>query len=597
MSNLTVKIIPEGSSNSINFSKNYRIFTLEDPIEDVTSIYEILEDIDLGSAVESNLKRSMRYSKDKVNWSLWYDFDLVDVSPGDTGLSDIYDINFNKDNNLYLEFKYEYDDGTTASLSESITVNEIKIRVRVDVPSLSLSTLSPAVKCSNERCPLIVANRDASFNPYDVDPAVGMYKDLSFYVNQIYGHQVVYFKAEPDQESGDYVFKEWVLYNVEDIKCIKVLVENNEFPDNQPLFTEEGLDYEEPFEIHIDKLYFESIFGTTTEPRKKDFMYFPLLNRMFEIKGSYVYRGVMMEPVYHKIQLMKFRPNINYNISEETQEKLNDILLDSEELFEEEVQDDIKDAVMPQQHKSITEYSDEVRAGINSNLGIRPLDFYFNYASLIENYYDLTTVVEGEFAVDYNDKPILDDDNANMTFSTLFNIRSENDSLMFINGKDDQVSPVTDDGLKITGRYVSSTNKLSVMVDINGTVKMVNVSDIDLSNWYALVVTISKEFGQLGVFVYDIKEDTMDTQNHNDFIPKISKIMAIDDTLEFDVDDSYKLYGTDLYMANIRLFKRVLKQEDHMFILSQLFIKDESMLYFIDNNRPKLDVPYLSRNR
>ena len=41
----------------------------------------------------------------------------------------------------------------------------------------------------------------------------------------------------------------------------------------------------------------------------------------------------------------------------------------------------------------------------------------------------------------------------------------------------------------------------------------------------------------------------------------------------------------------------MLKEEDHDFILSQQFIKDESMLLIIDNCRPQLNIPYISKNR
>ena len=79
MSNLTVKIIPS-DGNRLSFSGNYRIFTMDEPVENPVNIYEVLEDVALGSAEESYVGRYVRYSQDgKRNWSLWYAFDPEDA--------------------------------------------------------------------------------------------------------------------------------------------------------------------------------------------------------------------------------------------------------------------------------------------------------------------------------------------------------------------------------------------------------------------------------------------------------------------------------------------------------------------------------------
>lgn len=595
MSLATYKIIPEKDANTINYSRNFRIFTVDDAIEYVTQIVEVLETIGLGSAEDQYLMRSFRYSKDKKNWSLWYEF-----VPGEGGSPDvILDLSFDPSEKYYFQFKYEYDDNTMDMLAEPITINEIKIRLNTKFPKVPLSQLTPAVTCSDEKCPLIVVGRDHSFQPYEVGSAVGLNKDLSFFVNKIYGLDVVYFRTAPDLASGDYIFKEWVIYKVKDMKCIKVMVENNEFPDSKPHFMEEGLDYEPDFEIEIDKRYFESMFCPTAEPRKKDFLYFPLVNRMYEIQGSYAVRSIMMQPLYYKVKLVKFRRNINYLMEDEPRNFLDNILLDSEQLFEDQVQADIDESLMPEQFKTITEHADESRAALDEKLGIIPYNFYFNYASLIENYYNLSNVDPGASAVEYKQKPILDDDNLHMSYSTLFNIRGDDTALQFLYGGDGSSPNYSNpsNGIALTGSYSTSTKRLMLNFEINGELKSVRVNDIDANKWYGMFVSVTKEFGQIGFFIYEFVSDSGDPLNNTDINLKYEKALTLDTSTTFSIDDPYKLLGSNLNLANIRLFNRVLKQEDHMFIMSQLFIKDESMLYFIDNSRPRLGVPFLSRNR
>ena len=41
----------------------------------------------------------------------------------------------------------------------------------------------------------------------------------------------------------------------------------------------------------------------------------------------------------------------------------------------------------------------------------------------------------------------------------------------------------------------------------------------------------------------------------------------------------------------------MIKKEDHDFILSQQYIKDESKLLIIDNCKPQVNLPYIAKNR
>ncbi len=45
--NITIKIIPESGSNNLTFSKNFRIFSICEPIRGITGITDILEDLEI----------------------------------------------------------------------------------------------------------------------------------------------------------------------------------------------------------------------------------------------------------------------------------------------------------------------------------------------------------------------------------------------------------------------------------------------------------------------------------------------------------------------------------------------------------------------
>ena len=714
MTKTTVKILIDPQKNSLTFSQNFRIFSTLEPITGIIEFTDFVEDLILTSpaAIDlTNLKRYIRYSRNRLDWSLWYE-----VAPGNIG--DAGSMFLDKNDHFYFEVKYVYDDGTANELASPIQINEIKLRFAngVNLPT----TYAPSTACSDEKCNSIISNRDPSFRPYEVGSAVGMFQELSYYTNQLYGHQVVYFRTLPELDSADYVFKEWTLYKNVDRKCIKVLVPKNAFPSNAPKYTEFGMDFQLPFEIHLDHRYFQSIFGANSEPRKRDFLYFPLINRMFEIQGSYLHRGFMMSPTFWKIQLKKFNPNIDMLLKDETRHFLDNVITNAEQLFGDEVKKDIQDGTMPEQYKTISTTFDSSRRAIHPEVSIKPLKYTFNFASLIENYYDFTQIplsdlsyeltsthppvaesmnienlrsldplsaqlndvvlayqgsqlftawkngalltndknvkgtstlfcrvrgpfdtipnndgqsvsgryvrVEGYRNLSFKDqRDLLIDtigvnkyikfkvrqtgvvysaqpkfnktDSQNLSYTSLFNVPSTSDVVKFLDGFDND----TNTGVKIEGlftRYFAThpEGDLDLTVTINSQVKNYTIVNFKSDSWHAMVVSISNEFKQCGVYVYSIQEDPSDIINHNDFKTVFSSISSLVQT-EFNLESYYTLPVSNLLITNLRLFNTMIKEEQHDFILSQQFIKDESMLLLIDNCKPQLNLPYIAKNR
>ena len=710
----TVKLQIDPNSNSLTFSKNFRIFSTNDPVKGIVEFTEFIEDLIFGSpgAIDlTNLIRKIRYSRNKLDWSLWYE-----VEPGNIG--DAANMILDATDPFFFEVKYEYDDGTANEMPTVIQVNEIKLRFKA-APG-TVNVFAPGVKCSNETYNSIIANRDPSFRPYEVDSAINMFKDLSFFTNQIYGHQVVYFRTLPESDSGDYVFKEWTLYKNVDRKCVKVVVPENKFPENTPKYTEFGLDFQMPFEVHIDHRYFQSIFGACSEPRKRDFLYFPLVNRMYEIQGSYLSRGFMMEPIFWKVQLKKFSPNIDMLLTDASRSFLDNVIVNAEQLFGAEVEKDIKDSTMPEQYKKITTTFDSSRKAIHPDVIQRPLKYTFNFAPLIENYYDLGGVPATEIVAELlSESPVLsttqsietlpnldshtnppneviiayqdsqlyatwrnnglltNDKNVkassfrycrvrgpfdpienhqgtstegryirieayrdlsfkdqrdvltdtvagkttatfkvrepaivytatptfnnttdrNLTFTCLFNVPSSGGPINFIDGFDSE----SQSGIQITGsftRYVSTEPQgvLAISVKVNSQVKNYSIANFVSAQWHAMVISISNEFLQCGAYVYKIVEDPSDIINHNDFLPILQSTSSFTLT-EFDIDQNYILPNSNLWITNIRVFNTMLREEEHDFILSQQFLKDESLLTLIDNCRVQTNLPYIAKNR
>jgi hypothetical protein len=96
--------------------------------------------------------------------------------------------------------------------------------------------------------------------------------------------------------------------------------------------------------------------------------------------------------------------------------------------------------------------------------------------------------------------------------------------------------------------------------------------------------------------VYEILEDPSDLTNHNELLQVINYTSSLVPQI-FNLTTQYTLPSSNMYIANLRLFNTMIKQEQHSFILSQQFIKDESSLILIDNCRSQTNLPFIAKNR
>ena len=84
--------------------------------------------------------------------------------------------------------------------------------------------------------------------------------------------------------------------------------------------------------------------------------------------------------------------------------------------------------------------------------------------------------------------------------------------------------------------------------------------------------------------------------NHTDFVTVFENQSSFT-TAEFNLGGKYYIPSSNMWIGNIRMFNTMIKTEDHDFILSQQYVKDESKLIIIDNCKPQLDLPYIAKNR
>jgi hypothetical protein len=185
-------------------------------------------------------------------------------------------------------------------------------------------------------------------------------------------------------------------------------------------------------------------------------------------------------------------------------------------------------------------------------------------------------------------------DTPNMTFSALVNFNRGTQDVILFRGFDDYQQQ----GLIIAGHIqdVSGTPNLTIHITVNDQVYSFPVGSIEYATWYPIIIPISAQYGQLEVNLYSLIQDPANIKNFNKAVSIYSNYIKIGQ-FEFETTSSWCLPSANYSIANIRLFNTMVQDEDHEFIISQLFIRDESTLAIIDNARPRLNVPFVAINR
>jgi hypothetical protein len=368
-------------------------FTQQEPYHYVTKLLNWVEDL----AGLGTVKKEFRWGVTNLVRASWIDLTVENLSK----------IILNPENDLYLDFRYTLVGGGP------IIINDVYLEYdqSAEAADRFLGYRPPLLVSEKGNISNLTKIENFTFRPYEVNPAIVLYKELSYAINKLFGHDVQYARAVPMSIGRDFTLHEWTLYDVDDPCTVKVLVPENEFPDSKIEFNAMGLDFEMPFEVHIVKAYFEEVFGIGTAPQKRDILYFPLANRIYEVESSYLWKDIMQREVYWKVALKKYAPKSNRYEPQDLREQLDSISWDSEERFGEEVRNDELKITKPDQYdpKLGSRYYDPVRLEVNDSLVISE-DVFRNYnLSLSESQYDLRSIfatTNNPIAVKYRENAI-----------------------------------------------------------------------------------------------------------------------------------------------------------------------------------------------
>jgi hypothetical protein len=437
-------------------------------------------------------------------------------------------------------------------------------------------------------------DKNLLFRPYDVmAPGIQLYRDLSCAVSEMFGHCVRYFKTQAIIESADPILKEYSLFEVTDVKDIKIMVPDNAFPDNAMRFISFDMDFGDGLEVHIVKEHFERAFGQDDLPEQKDYLYFPLLDRMFEVHSAYLFRDFMMSESYYKVMLYKWQDKVNVMRPPEIDAYVDELTENFDEILQPEIDREFQEITKPLQYKTISIGGfDHVRSLINDKLIIETSDLT-NYFTVVGKYfYDMSKgMSHGDLAVKYKlavDRKIEE----NTAFSMWFKTKKVNfnpqvntvDNLLYgFNLSENK-------GYKINLRYspgVTANSAITSSLDLvvnSSTYTFNGIPQLQPEKWYGLVVNHMNEFSQAAIYIWEMKYNpNQPTQNKTTDLRLIyTQVQSIVPDAVNPTDTTFQLLAGTYASTNIRIWKESIEEEKQALLLNQFVVRDSDQTLLID---------------
>lgn len=256
-----------------------------------------------------------------------------------------------------------------------------------------LNEPSPLIDTEQKRIENTIGNTSGSlFNVDNLLSAAKTYFAINKTVNNMFGYSVKWFRAVPQQRSKDVIFQEYTLYNVEECPIdVKVVLPDGRIPDSKYTYDLMGLQYEIPLEIQIDKRYWEEKAGFGTAPQKKDIVYFPISNKLYQVESSYLSRGFMEQETTWVCNLIKYQPEAARKEGTNLQETIDIYTVSTEEIFGGAIDNEIKKLTDDKQMSQFNSTSQDKYKSIDASLSII-VNRITAYGTIIaESYYDLQT--------------------------------------------------------------------------------------------------------------------------------------------------------------------------------------------------------------
>jgi hypothetical protein len=520
---------------------------------------------------------------------------------------DLFALNFNSTLPLWLDVRATVDRMASSTVSLSI----LSVTYELETESGTIEACPQFCgECEDPwafvGCEGIIVECESNlFNPYELKRPINLYKQITDVSTSIWGHEVRYFRVEPDQRSRDVILMEYSLYNVVEEGIVKIMVPDNEFPSEEFNYDIFGMNFEN-FEIHITQTEFNKAFGQGPSPKSRDYLYLPFNNRMYEVLSvAYAdeFNGVM---TYWRVQLKKYEDRTSSIHTDTTVEQaVDDLVVGVEEVFGQEIQEEYEKVTKPQQYKTVFHVvQDGIRSAIHKKLKIADIDLRNRWTVISRNYYDLTTAGEkveqqdGSYAFEFDEAIIY---NLNSSLASDNNLSYVGWFKPVLNTMFATTHQTILDGLDGDKGIMIETSRTEFRVTLNDQVYTYDFGTIDDQNnpffeatdsmWFSMVINVNNQYNEMSVNIYRLNDDVneglpQNAPNRLDLV--FNEITTIPAGLSWETNKQYALRGGYMYMTNMRIFTKTIEAEQQVNVLQQYVVRDSHLNILTDNAIPSI---------
>lgn len=496
------------------------------------------------------------------------------------------------------------------------------------------------------------------YDPYAATKKIGeWYNYLANSIGKILGWTVDYHLTDPDGKGIDTYLHEYQLFNIIDVQKIKIIVPENNFPDNQVVINEFALDMLDTFQIIILKDEFHRAFGIEKRPAQKDIIFFCQANRFYRVRHAQIHRDIMYLGIYYNVVLEKYEALANErNLSDASKSIIEPLTKNNtiDALFGEEMRED-EEKIINKQFKPTTH--EVYRLELNPKVTVIKKEIYNSLkgTKIADSYYNFSSVTAKLSAVTYSFKDSSLNVSDNRAFNIWFNFNNKYDPNKIIDeavfnsyrinntnyyellnnhilGGDSEVCDYIPDDSK--GYKIWYYNK-QIILTINNISYPLNVTGLTTNIWYGLTINIDNRQRIISLDLYKRNYDyniTMFKTNYQNVTvnstdltgityyttrgyrpvkntelniqlkdTNLLKVTSIEysniEPFSFEIDKTLSICASDIKLTNLRIFDDVIPEESKSNILLQRIIQDSNYLMLADNASGKLYTENVTNTR
>lgn len=169
-----------------------------------------------------------------------------------------------------------------------------------------------------------IYQKQTSWNLYNnTEVVINNWKNQCRAIATLGGIQCLYFRTVP-KESVD-TLRTHNIREVSDIKRMYINLPNGEVPQDKFIYTDWDMPLQDDFMVHIVIELFQQAFGENTVPEEKDFIYFPLFQKIFRVSTMQPVNRYMGQVAWWEVYLAKFEDDETVKIDKSLLQNVSDV--------------------------------------------------------------------------------------------------------------------------------------------------------------------------------------------------------------------------------------------------------------------------------